>query len=375
MSSNPSPPEPPRRRWYGSTALAAVGVLALGAVWITAQQQTQRPIADWSVIGNSPPPSSQACADCHAEQCRSFADAPHLHTLKPATDSEMLAAFAGQEFLRAADGLRLAFEHRDGKLWCTSSAAPDPLPVDWIFGSGRHARTPVSVWENPDGQSELRELAVSWYPQAGLDTTLGFTEQMATRHCFGCHTTHLPIENGKILQQAIVPGVRCERCHPGTREHLAALDRGDVAIERWSDLSPRASINRCGECHRRADQLTAADLQADNPLIIRFAPVGLSQSPCFRQQSEVRSADGTLVRLDCVTCHDPHAPAVQNAEHYRQSCLACHGEQPHQAPVCRSQPMTSECLRCHMPTVEVQQHLHFTDHWIRIRTEPDESNE
>ena len=49
-----------------------------------------------------------------------------------------------------------------------------------------------------------------------------------------------------------------------------------------------------------------------------------------------------------------------------ERCLSCHGSTaPHSE--CPAAPSTSDCTTCHMPKVEVQPHLRFTDHWIRVR--------
>ena len=136
-------------------------------------------------------------------------------------------------------------------------------------------------------------------------------------------------------------------------------------MEHLADLPPLESINRCGECHRRSDQFTPDELTPQNKLLVRFAPVGLSLSACFKHQSAKKTADGTTMRLVCTTCHDPHREAERDPQHYVRQCRECHGPKPHQAPPCPTEPMTSNCLPCHMPQVEVQKHLRFTDHWIR----------
>ena len=157
-------------------------------------------------------------------------------------------------------------------------------------------------------------------------------------------------------------GVSCGRCHLKTASH--ARSDGELPTSpAWTALTALESINRCGECHRRADEFTRDELTVDNSLLIRFAPVGLAQSKCFQDLAEGR--------LDCLTCHNPHQAAATDAEYYRQRCLDCHAVQeqpdPKSAPICAAEPMSSDCLNCHMPKVDVSPHLRFTDHWIRVR--------
>lgn len=388
------------------------GAFAFCVAWWSRSASLPGPV----VSSSRKPVSMNQCADCHREVCESFQHAPHRHTLTRANDPAMLARFSGHDFQRPGDGLRFRFVTKNHELWLEADAYPDAVRVDWIFGSGRHANTPVSVWENPDGQTELLQHRVSWYPHAGLGLTLGLDDEPLVAsgleaigkplehpdamECFGCHTTHLPHRSGRIDPDNIVTGVRCERCHPGGERHVNEILNGTETMERWSRLSPLESVNRCGECHRRADQLAPVDLNPDRKVLVRFASVGLAMSPCFRHQDEVTGASDRPVRFDCLTCHNPHRPADTDPRFYTATCLLCHGaakddavrrdeETPrsprhgvsasprHQsslqeavsrrAPVCSSQPMTSQCLTCHMPKIEVQQHLFFTDHWIRVR--------
>jgi hypothetical protein len=367
--------------------LLVIGIVTgLFAAGVIRWSKTAQPISR-VVMSSRKPLGMNRCAECHQEQFESFAASPHRRTLTPAADASVRARFSGQAYQWPAAGPQFRFETHGTELWMKSDAYPDPIRIDWIFGSGRHAQTPVSIWTNAEGKTELLEHAVSWYPAAGLDLTLGFDENQTrllgidalgrrlehavSMDCFECHVTHLPQNSGRIDEGGIIAGVLCARCHPGGEKHIAAAEQGGVAMQRWSSLSPLESINRCGECHRRADQLAKVDLDPDRKVLIRFAPVGLAMSACFQHQQDSQRDEDASVRLDCLTCHDPHRPSEADPRFYTAKCLSCHGTSQRQAPVCSSQPMTSQCLECHMPKVEVQRHLFFTDHWIRIRQTPD----
>lgn len=344
------------------------------------------PVMHFSDV-QAPVPTAR-CAECHQEQADSLARAPHSNTLQPGSSSEMLALWDGLTFRDpAAEKVTDSFAADDGTLWRINSSFPEKIPIDWVLGSGRHARTPVTMHATTSGTLELIQHRVSWYPdQVGLDLTLGSSDRSApdtgwhglgTRlnpseaaDCLGCHSTWLPKLNGRLDLQQIVAGVQCARCHLNGTEHVEAMEAGKSGthIERWSELTPLESIRRCGECHRRDDHFTARELRPDNQLLIRFAPVGLSQSRCFIKQDTVGNHDDHAEkRLDCITCHNPHRPAETRTEYYVSRCLNCHGTESGQTADCSSNQTSRQCLECHMPKVEVQSHLKFTDHWIRKR--------
>lgn len=315
--------------------------------------------------------SDSSCIECHGDVVAEHRSSPHGRTLAR-IDGVVAATLAAA--LHDDDTIG-RFIARDSGAWLERSRGGAPVPINWLFGSGMHARTPVTTWLDPDGRTVMLEHALSWYPPGLLDATLGtdgvksragltacgkLIDPETTRACFGCHASLVPARDGRIDEGAVVVGVGCVRCHPRGHLHATAMAHGkpDPSAGEWDRLSPLESIRTCGECHRRDDQLPSEDLRPDNRLIVRFAPVGLSQSACFTRQTDIR--------LDCLTCHDPHESATRQAASTVERCVTCHGERSRQG-TCSSAPLTSNCTTCHMPSVEIQPHLTFTDHWIRIR--------
>ena len=141
----------------------------------------------------------------------------------------------------------------------------------------------------------------------------------------------------------------------------------------------------CAECHRRAEDQQPQDISTENVDIVRFQPVGLSQSRCFQQ-----------AELSCISCHDPHRPLSMQNSLGDWQCIQCHtttssaspAETLHhgtdQTPAAAAQVsskglfsscaahQTSDCVSCHMPKVTTAPGLAFTDHWIRIRRESEQ---
>ncbi|MCH9655119.1 MAG: hypothetical protein K0U89_14770 [Planctomycetes bacterium] len=331
------------------------------------------------------PVRMKQCCECHEKVCHQFSKAPHLRTLRNATDADVINKFAGKEVTLKENGHTYSFYEDERALWVSCSGYPGPVRIEWVFGSGLHAITPVSLFPNEKGQSELLQHIVSWYPSGKLGITLGLNElahsksgiqalgevssHASTLNCFGCHTSYLGNVQGEIQTSEMIPGVSCVRCHLNGEEHIKAVEQGakDLKLTKWNQLTPLESINRCGECHRRFDQMEPDEIHPANDLLIRFAPIGMSQSPCFIKQGELKLPAGKSSRFDCTTCHDPHQQASRDPEFYRQICLNCHSNLQGHAAVCSKESMQSQCLKCHMPPVNVHDNLSFTDHWIRIR--------
>ena len=104
-----------------------------------------------------------------------------------------------------------------------------------------------------------------------------------------------------------------------------------------------------------------------DPVLARFQPIGLSLSKCYRQ------SDGSF---SCITCHDPHARAASSRSGYDQVCLKCHDgagapteTSDHSARARTPCPVSPRegCVECHMPRVDVGDHLLLSDHWIRVK--------
>lgn len=315
--------------------------------------------------------SDSSCIECHGDVVAEHRASPHGRTLAR-IDAGAATTLATA---RRDDDALGRFITRDSGVWLEHTHGGEPLPVQWLFGSGMHARTPVTTWLDPDGRTVMLEHALSWYPPGFLDATLGtevirsragltacgkILDPETTRACFGCHASLVPARDGRIEEGAVVAGVGCVRCHPSGYLHATAMMHGipDPTAGEWKRLSPLESIRACGECHRRDDQLPPEDVRPDNTLIVRFAPVGLAQSACFTRQTDHR--------FDCLTCHEPHGAAARRPAATAERCVGCHGETSSSGE-CSSAPLTSDCTTCHMPAVEVQPHLSFTDHWIRIR--------
>ncbi len=199
-------------------------------------------------------------------------------------------------------------------------------------------------------------------PEAGLGV---LQDKRTIARCFSCHSTIDAGGSRSALSPAPVEmGVRCERCHgPGAAHVEAAQARRSPADLRKALLNPgrlppRGQIEVCGACHRLPTPDLGDEPELAEPVTVRFAPVGLMASRCFRESKT----------LSCLTCHNPHSNLLPASDpSYREECLSCHtGVQ--NVRLCR-RAEKGECLSCHMRKAALGPYLSFTDHRIRVYPE------
>ncbi len=332
---------------------------------------------------------ARSCSECHLQIVENFQSAPHSRTLHRGTAPIVKSRFLNKE--ATIDGRTFRFFEQENELWFRADDLDYARRVDWVFGSGEHAMTPVSIDKDPDGLDRLTQLQLSWYADDQLHPTPGTARTATvpprlgrtanadeTERCFGCHVSWLPRKRkvdpagaaaAGIDLKNLVPNLDCSRCHSGAAAH-AASDGSEPLDFSWSHLTAIESINRCGECHRRADEMTPEELTPEHSHLVRFAPVGIALSPCF-QEANSEAGQKHYPRFDCMSCHDPHLPTRSDPEFFNATCRECHTTQARQSESrtphisCSEQPLTASCIECHMPKKAAGEGLEFTDHWIR----------
>src|SRR5262245_41077792 len=110
------------------------------------------------------------CATCHSDIARTYRQVGMSKAFYRPRQSDVIEDFAKLPFRHAKSGDLMELRWRDGKLifrrWQLDDAGkPINLldqPVDWILGSGHHART--YLFQTPIG--EIYQLPIAWYSQA-----------------------------------------------------------------------------------------------------------------------------------------------------------------------------------------------------------------
>lgn len=224
-------------------------------------------------------------------------------------------------------------------------------------GAGDHSGGPMA--------RPFFEHRISWYrsanhgartighagePSPTPERALGMVQDAVTiTRCFNCHATG--VKPGPDLEE-MLPGVTCERCHGSGVTH--ASHPSTENIRRLSKQTAGESVRFCGECHRAPSAGASLRPEVEDPVSVRFQPVGLMASKCFQ-------ASGAL---SCVTCHNPHENLVREPAFYTERCLRCHLSGGRSAVLCK-RASRQNCLPCHMKSVSPLPFLSFTDHRIR----------
>jgi Tfp pilus assembly protein PilF len=359
------------------------------------------------------------CGRCHSELAQAFREVGMGRSFfrpRPAdriedlTGARVVHEPSGQVLEMAEQGDRLVFRRYQ------QAADGQPihlleLPVDWVLGSGNHART--YLYRTPGG--ELYQLPLAWYSQEGRwGMAPGFDRpdhdgvtRRVRRECMFCHNAYPEVPAGSDaydqppwFPEELPEGIGCQRCHGPGAAHvdralggLAPLAEVRSTIVNPGRLAPELRDDVCNGCHlqpsvalpgvRRvsrgdysfrpgeplADYLVQVDVEEEDRrredrFEINHHAFRLRQSRCFT---------ATAGKLSCLTCHDPHrkvAPA-RRRDHYRAACLSCHREAEcglaHGGP----EPAVDrgDCVSCHMPQRRPTDVVHviMTDHRIGRR--------
>jgi hypothetical protein len=413
----PTSSDPARRATWPQIAvlLASLAAVVSAAVWLVCvsrspvpRESQARPAERSKVIrlitfdqpfplgGRSvadPYVGSRVCGECHPAETALHSGSGHAVTLRPAgrvkTSRRLDGAIQADPEIA---GVTWNYRYENNQLHITRKAASlvQQWIADYAIGSGHHALTYVSVIDH--NIPLVLEHRLSYYQRENGKSGLGITQGHDTRpappglrpyggelppriarECFRCHATQLAAgdDEQRFDENSMIPNVSCERCHGPGKAHVAAARRNAPEADLALPFGPESYtadklLTLCGACHRLPAASQASRIKPDNPTLVRFQPLGISQSRCYQ-----KSAGG----FSCVTCHDVHVRASRDRPAYDQACLSCHavpgGPKPENpakpAPPC---PISdrSRCVECHMPRKDAGQGVLFSDHWIRIHS-------
>jgi cytochrome c554/c'-like protein len=361
-----------------------VGLLLLQAPALLGQLSTEDHLADpgfWPTQGatsRSEFTGPTACASCHLTKFQSAKLTPMGSGAMRAASADILHSHPHLNF--SVDRYLYTIDTGANASRYTVTDGSHALSYDltWAFGTARVGQS--YLFKNGDQFYEARVTyfdslkALGFTPDRALASPKDVAEAMyrpvgasEIQRCFACHTTASNIA-GHFDEAHLIPGVTCEACHGPGAKHVSAMSSSTitpsahtVAIFNPQHLGPVDAVEFCGACHGSWWDVKLAGVKGVSTT--RSAPYRLVTSKCWGKGD---------ARLECTSCHDPHAPLQTNAADYDHACLNCHVtatgmkiNASHPGLAC---PVaTKNCTSCHMPKVNVpEMHDTFTDHRIRI---------
>jgi predicted CXXCH cytochrome family protein len=395
----------------GVTTLLAV---AGGAAWWLLRQP---------VHGNDPASVQAAglyadrasCEQCHAEIAATYRKTGMGRAFRKVRSEQDLGALPAKPFFHAASNSFFNMVVRDGawyqRRWQTGfdgkETNVDEKRVDYVLGSGNHARTMLHLTE----RNTLQELPLGWYSEKGgfWGMNPGYDRadyagsvRPIYYECMFCHNGYPTIPEGvhrdptqSTYAQPLPEGIDCQRCHGPGQNHVDKASQGDpveavrAAIINPKRLNPDREIEVCLQCHLEtsnqklphaivrfgrepfsyrpgqplSDFQVAFDREPGKNTGFEIAQAGyrLRESQCF-----LKSAD----KLRCTTCHNPHdiPRGAEAVSHYNPVCTGCHPSIASAAPV-SAHKAGADCVSCHMPKRRTDDAVHvvMTEHLIARR--------
>lgn len=231
----------------------------------------------------------------------------------------------------------------------------------------------------------LFESPASWFNRYGWDLSPGYAhnsvidfDRPIEEQCLFCHSGSAQFvdPDGRRSKDANLTAITCDRCHgPGTAhvQHPSAKN-----IVNPAKLTGSARDSVCEQCHLEGvDRVlnpgkSWSDFRVGEPTEQTFGTyllIGRNSGEVIavshvEQLAQSKCARGSVGKLWCGSCHNPHSQVSDRPREIRAVCLSCHTKLSTTAhPTARS-AVPQECTSCHMPrnaTTDIP-HAAITDH-------------
>ncbi len=401
-----------------------LGALGGAGVWwrirqVAAQRSSGSEAASSQAAGRYADPS--VCGDCHPGIAATYQKTGMGRAFHRVQAQDINWPAPGKPWHHAASDTFFEMVQRDGawyqRRWQIGfdgkQTNVDEKRVDYVLGSGNHARTYLHLTE----KNTLQELPLGWYAEKGGYWAMNPGYDRADYagsvrpiyyECMACHNGYPKIPEGErkdVTQSAYLQplpeGIDCQRCHGPGQNHVdlasagAAVETIRATIVNPARLNPDRQIEVCLQCHLETsnEKLPHAIVRfdrvpfsyvpgqplADYELIFNRAQGNLGNFEVAQAGYRLRESQCFLKsegKLRCTSCHNPHdiPRGEQATAHYNQVCLGCHQSLTASATSSTSGPHTAEanCVSCHMPKRRTDDAVHvvMTEHLISRRPPP-----
>ena len=368
---------------------------------------------------------AKICAGCHRQIAADYRLTGMGRSFYRPAPANTIEDYANQNaFQHSLSDTRYSMIARDGayyqRRWQLGFEGKETnveeLKIDYVIGSGEHARS----YLHRMASGAFIELPLGWYAEKGgywgmspgFDARHPQTRRFVSYECAFCHNAipKIPAANqapgsDPVFTGDLPEGIDCQRCHGPGGNHVrtvrtAGAKVADIraSIVNPARLTPDRQLDVCMQCHleptssalpsliRRFNRgpfsfvpgeplsnfLLAFDHAPGTGHDDKFEIVGSSAYRLRQSQCFLKSNGGTGTGpLTCLTCHDPHRMAREEAatQHYNDVCRQCHAALLDAKVSVGTHPASAECVSCHMPKRRTDDVVHavMTDHLIQRR--------
>jgi Flp pilus assembly protein TadD len=411
-------------------ALAAIAVLAVGAILQFQAGGLGKTSHSHGLEANATFVGGESCAGCHLAEAKLWQGSQHQLAMAHATEKSVLGDFSGATF--DYFGVTSRFFRKDGKYLVETDGADGKLAIfeiKYTFGVDPLQQYLV---EFPDGR--LQALSIAWdsrpkdaggqrwfhlYPKEEIrhDDALHWTKlnQNWNFMCSECHSTgvrkNYDAAHDRFATSFAEISVGCEACHGQGSNHVSwARNRGGWSlfgkiddptmglVERFSERRDatwipntetgnvhrstpprmlRAEVETCGLCHARRSEFseswTPGQWLSDTHMVSALGR-GLYSADGQMLDTEEAYNYGAFKQskmfaagVTCSDCHDPHSAKLRLPGD--NACLQCHSQEKYAAATHHRHETVSPplaCASCHMPTRNYMVVDKRHDHSFRI---------
>jgi predicted CXXCH cytochrome family protein len=358
--------------------------LVLLLAWLALRQQ--RPAPPVKAKQTATYVGADACAKCHADEHKLWAESHHHDAMAEATDETVLGDFDDAVF--ESQGVTTRFFKKDGKFFVNTEGADGEyadFEVAYTFGLD-----PLQQYLIPFPGGRLQCLTVAWdthrkqwyslYPDQKIHHSdwLHWTKgaQSWNTMCADCHSTNLQKNYDPAKQEFNTTwseiNVSCEACHGPGSHHIQWAEAGVFGrltvpksgdgryglVTKLKGVESQELVERCARCHARRGQISSFHdhtgglldhyvtetlreglYHADGQILDEVYVYG-----SFRQSKMYHQG------VRCTDCHEPHS--IRLRAEGNNLCLRCHEPGKFDTPAHHHHAENSpgsQCVNCHMP--------------------------